>query len=98
MSARGKRWSSGDITFAVGFLAYLVAMVALLLGGLLVYIASINPGLHSWLHTVGFAAETPIDRFALGIAGASHLPQSVSGIALDYGFSIFNIALALQLL
>jgi signal transduction histidine kinase len=98
MSARRHRWSRGDLAFAAGFLAYLAAMVALLVGGLLVYLASINPGLHSWLHTVGFAAETPTDRFALGIAGASHLPQSLSGIALDYGFSLFNIALALQLL
>jgi signal transduction histidine kinase len=95
---RPGRWSRGDLAFAVGFLAYLAVMVALLVAGILVYLASINPGLHSWLHTVGFAAETPIDRFALGIAGASHLPQSLSGIALDYGFSLFNIALALQLL
>ena len=98
MSARRHRWSRGDLAFAAGFLMYLAAVVALLAGGLLVYLASINPGLHSWLHTVGFAAETPTDRFALGIAGASHLPQSLSGIALDYGFSLFNIAFALQLL
>jgi signal transduction histidine kinase len=98
MSARRHHWSRGDLAFAAGFVAYLAAMMALLLGGVLVYLSSINAGLHSWLHTVGFAAETPIDRFALGIAGASHLPQSLSGIALDYGFSLFNIALALQLL
>lgn len=98
MSVRRLRWSGGDLAFAAGFLAYLAFSVALLVGGLLVYLASINPALHSWLHTVGFAAESPTDRFALGIAGASHLPQSLSGIALDYGFSLFNIALALQLL
>ena len=95
---RPGRWSRGDLAFAAGFLAYLAVMVALLGAGLLVYLASSNPDFHSWLHTIGFAAETPIDRLALGIAGASHLPQSLSGIAIDYGFSLFNIALALQLL
>ena len=95
---RPGRWSRGDLAFAAGFLAYLAVMVALLGAGLLVYVASSNPDFHSWLHTIGFAAETPIDRLALGIAGASHLPQSLSGIAIDYGFSLFNIALALQLL
>jgi len=99
MNARSPgRWSRGDLAFAAGFLAYLAVMVALLVAGLLVYLASSNPDFHSWLHTIGFAAETPIDRLALGIAGASHLPQSLSGIAIDYGFSLFNIALALQLL
>jgi signal transduction histidine kinase len=97
-ASRPRRWTRGDAPFALAFVAYMAVTVALLVGGLLVYLASINPGLHSWLHTVGFAAETPIDRYALGIAGASHLPQSLSGIALDYAFSLFNIALALQLL
>jgi signal transduction histidine kinase len=95
--ARRARWSGRDLAFATGFLAYLAGMVVLLAGGLLVYLASINPDLHRWLHTVGFGSETLTDRYALGIAGASHLPQSLSGIALDYAFSIFNIALALQL-
>ena len=66
---RPGRWSRGDLAFAAGFLAYLAVMVALLGAGLLVYLASSNPDFHSWLHTIGFAAETPIDRLALGIAG-----------------------------
>jgi len=98
MSVRRHRWSRGDLAFAAALAAYLAVTVALLVAGLLVYVASTNPGFHTYLHTVGFGAETTTERLALGIAAASHLPQSVSGIAVDYGFSLFNLALALQLL
>ncbi|HEV1998111.1 MAG TPA: histidine kinase, partial [Candidatus Dormibacteraeota bacterium] len=80
------------------FLAYLAVTLSVLAAGLLVYVASTNPDFHSYLHTLGFAAESTPDRVALGIAGASHLPQSLGGIAVDYAFSLFNLALALQLL
>ncbi|HEY8741026.1 MAG TPA: histidine kinase [Candidatus Dormibacteraeota bacterium] len=97
MSTR-RSWSRGDLAFAAAFTAYMAITVALLAAGLLVYASSINPGFHTYLHTVGFGAESTTERVALGIAAASHLPQSLGGMALDYGFSLFNIALALQLL
>jgi signal transduction histidine kinase len=82
----------------VGLAGFTAFTVFTLTAGAAVYIASINPDYHKYLHTVGFANDSLVERLALGVAAASHLPQSQGGIALDYAFSLFTIGLALFLL
>ena len=95
---RRRTWSRGDVAFAVAFAAYVGLSLVLLGLGVLARLASISPDVHLQLHITGFADSNMVERVALGIAGASHLPQSIGGIALDYAFSVFNIGLALFLL
>src|SRR5437879_5415071 len=93
------RWAQvGFVVFLgllVGFTGFTLFLLA---AGVAVFWSSASPDFHQYLHTVGFANDTMVERLALGIAAASHLPQSQGGIALDYAFSVFSIGLALFLL
>jgi signal transduction histidine kinase len=88
----------GDLAFAAAFVSYTVFALGTLGLGIVGALASTNPELHQWLHTTGFANESIVDRLALGVASASHQPQSAVGLAIDYLFSAFTIGLALFLL
>jgi hypothetical protein len=95
---RKLRRRASDFLFGLVLAGYLGFALLLLVGGMAVYRAATDPAFHDWLHALGFANESTVERLALGIAAASHLPQSLSGIALDYAFSVFTIGLALFLL
>lgn len=81
----------------VAFFAFLglftaVALLALLAGALSA-VASSSEAFHDRLHVWGLE-PTPFGKSALAMADASHRAQPLGGLAVDYGFSLFNLALA----
>ena len=91
-------WALKDYAFAATFAVYLGFALVVLVSGLGVVAAAVDPAFHAYLHAAGFTDDSLVEHVLLGIAAASHLPQSAPGIALDYTFSLFNIGLALQLI
>lgn len=88
------RWSRGDVAFAVGFVVYVLAGVLPLLSGLVAW-AAIPLGWHDALHELAFVhAGERLGRGAEAMADAAHAKQPWVAIVLDYGFSLFNLALA----
>lgn len=55
--------------------------------------ASRSPGFHDQLH-IWSLDETTAGRLALRVGDTSHRVESLPEFALDYGFSIFNLAMA----
>ena len=88
------RWSRGDVAFAAGFSLYALAGVVPLVAGIGAWLA-IGLGWHDPLHDLAFVhAGTWLGRGAEAIADAAHGTQPWNRIALDYGFSLFNLGLA----
>jgi signal transduction histidine kinase len=57
------------------------------------FLASRSPGFHDQLHVWALNEDT-LGRLALRAADTSHRVESLPSLALDYGFSLFNLALA----
>ncbi|MBW3560923.1 MAG: hypothetical protein KY437_00330 [Actinobacteria bacterium] len=88
------RWSWGDVVFAAGFGLYALAGIVPLVAGLAAWLA-IVAGWHDGLHELAFVhAGTRLGRGAEALADAAHTAPPWGGIVLDYGFSLFNLALA----
>ena len=80
--------------FFAGYLAFALAVLGL---GIAAVVAKYNIGFHDDLHEWGLLPESPWARAALRLADSSHRAESTWSLLLDYGFSIFNLALALVL-
>lgn len=92
--ATSPRWSRGDVAFALAFGAYALAGIVPLVAGVGAWLA-IGLGWHDPLHELAFVhAGTWLGRGAEAIADAAHSTQPWNRIALDYGFSLFNLGLA----
>ena len=81
----------------VAFFAFLglftaVALLALL-AGVLSAVASSSDAFHDRLHEWGLE-PTPFGESALAMADAAHRAQPPEGLAIDYAFSLLNLALA----
>ncbi|MDQ3973290.1 MAG: histidine kinase [Actinomycetota bacterium] len=94
---RVRRWfsslSPGDWLFAVVLLVEACYVLVALGAGVLATAAGSSAALHEDLHIRG-VLPTAVGRVAEGIADASHGRWSWPQLALDYGFSVFNLALA----
>ena len=84
------------VSFLLGFAAYLGFALIVLALGIGAVVAKHNLGWHDDLHEWGLG-ETTWARAALRMADASHRVESWPALALDYGFTSFNLALALVL-
>ncbi|MPZ89085.1 MAG: hypothetical protein GEU81_13650 [Nitriliruptorales bacterium] len=82
--------------FAAAFGIYPLYSLAALAAGVLAALA-LPTGLHDTLHLWGFSRDL-FGRTAEAIADAAHRPQPPLGLAIDYGFSLFNLALAALLI
>ncbi|MDP9021300.1 MAG: histidine kinase [Actinomycetota bacterium] len=88
------RFTSRDRVFAVAFAAYALMSLGALAAGL-VSATAIPVGWHDALHDLGFVYSAGlIGRSAQALADAAHNTQPVAGLIIDYGFSLFNLALA----
>jgi signal transduction histidine kinase len=94
--ASSARWAASDGAFAGLFALYLGYCLAVLLAGA-VSAAALPTGLHEALHVRGFSNGI-VGRVAEAVADAAHHAQPGPQLALDYGFSLFNLALAALLL
>ena len=90
---RLRRLSTSDLVFVVFFGGLLISSVLVMGFGLLAVVAGFSPGLHDWLHDIGFG-EGVVARLAQGIGDAAHNSHSATGLVIDYLFSGFNLALA----
>ena len=79
--------------FFAGYLAWSIGVVSL---GVLAAVAHHNPGLHASLHDQGLT-DTLWGRMASRTADASHRSENWAGLAIDFAFSVINIALAIFL-
>jgi signal transduction histidine kinase len=93
-----RRLRKSDVAFFAFFALILGFTMVVLAMGVVAALASVSPALHQQLHTVGFADDDLVSRSALAMAAASHQTLPPIEIALDYGFSLFNMGLALFLL
>jgi hypothetical protein len=80
----------------VFFGAYFAFALGVLSMGVATFVASRSPGFHDQLHVWAFN-EDSLGRLALRAADASHRVESFPSLALDYGFSLFNLTLAVFL-
>ncbi|MDQ1373786.1 MAG: hypothetical protein QOJ09_1124, partial [Actinomycetota bacterium] len=85
---RGSGW-----LFAIAFAAYTLVALGFLAVGVAAIVASRSPHLHARLHEWGLRPGL-VGRVALGVADASHHNQPAGQLAVDYAFSVFNLALA----
>jgi signal transduction histidine kinase len=86
------RWAAGDWAFFGLFAVYVSYSLAVLIAGAL-SAAALPTGLHETLHVRGFSPST-FGRVSEAMADAAHHAQPGAQLALDYGFSLFNLALA----
>lgn len=94
----GHRWGAADVSFLALFAVYTFGALAVLVQGAGAVAASISPGLHTALHDRGFGGAGLAGRAYLRMADASHNVPSSPTIAVDYSFSVLNLALAIFLL
>lgn len=87
-----RRRLEGALFYAF-FVAYSIVALAILTIGVIAAIAHRSPDLHASLHESGLSTGF-WGRGAEAIADASHRALSLPELALDYGFSLFNLALA----
>jgi hypothetical protein len=92
-----RRWRVTDVLFVLLFVFYTAGAILVLAQGAGAVAASIRPAFHDSLHVRGFGVGLTA-RAALRMADASHNLQGGWGIAIDYTFSFFNMALAIFLL
>ena len=81
------------IAFGLFFAAYTIAALGALALGIAAVLASRSPDLHDRMHELGLRPGL-LGRIYLGIADASHDNQPATQLVVDYGFSLFNLALA----
>jgi signal transduction histidine kinase len=88
------RRATGLQTALFVFLLVYAGYACLVLGlGALSALASFSEGWHERLHVWGLG-DSLFDRAASAMADASHSTQPALQLALDYGFSLFNLGLA----
>lgn len=87
----GRRIGNG--VFYAFFGAYFGFALGILAMGAAAFTASRSTGVHDQLH-VWALNEDLLGRLALRAADTSHRVESVPSLVLDYGFSLFNLALA----
>ncbi|MGI9119798.1 MAG: hypothetical protein ACR2G7_06720, partial [Acidimicrobiales bacterium] len=93
-SAGSEPQSPRALLVALGLLAaYTVMAVAVLGFGVASAVAAASPSWHESLHEWGMRPDI-FGRAALAMADTSHRVQPPLQLALDYGFSLFNLALA----
>jgi signal transduction histidine kinase len=80
----------------VFFGSYFAFALGVLAMGVASFLASRSPGLHDQLH-VWALNDDSLGRLALRAADTSHRVESLPSLALDYGFSLFNLTLAVFL-
>jgi signal transduction histidine kinase len=83
----------GNAAFLVGFAGYTGFSLFVLSLGVLAAYAAHAPSFHDQLHTWALNPGLP-GTLAQRMADASHHAESAGGLALDYAFSVFNLALA----
>lgn len=83
----------GNAAFALVFLGYVAFALIVLSLGLGAFVASHDLAFHDQLHAWG-VEDTLFGHLALRVADTSHHVESPWSFALDYGFSLFNLALA----
>lgn len=93
MRGRSARALSGDVVFWLLFGAYALGGILVLFQGVGAAVASAVPSFHAELHVRGLETGMAA-RTAQRMADASHDVTSGAQVALDYGFSIVNLALA----
>lgn len=93
MRARSARALSGDLAFFLLFGVYALGGILVLLQGVGSAVASAVPSFHEELHVRALQTGFPA-RAAQRMADASHDVTSGAQVALDYGFSVVNLALA----
>lgn len=93
-----RRWGAADAAFLAIFALYTFGALAVLVQGAGAVAASISPSLHIEFHDRGFGGAGLVARAYLRMADASHQVPSTPTIAVDYAFSILNLALAIFLL
>lgn len=91
----GRAWPRrlGNTLFLVFFGAYFAFAVGVLSMGAAAFAASRSPELHDRFHVWAFNEDT-FGRLAQRAADTSHRVESLPSLALDYGFSFFNLGLA----
>ncbi|HVL99520.1 MAG TPA: ATP-binding protein [Egibacteraceae bacterium] len=95
--AERSQTTRGDWLF-FAFLAAYAGFALVVLGmGVVSAVAAAVPGLHETLHYHG-VLDTLLGRGAEAMAKASHHAQPPAQLAIDYVFSLFNLALAALLL
>lgn len=87
------RTTRGDIAFFAFLAAYVGFALVVLAMGAVSAVAAAVPGLHEALHDRGLLT-TLASRSAEAMARASHDAQPWVQLAVDYSFSVFNLALA----
>jgi signal transduction histidine kinase len=85
--------NAGFGVFFVGYLGFAVFVLSL---GVVAWLAGSHPGLHDKLHIWG-TSNSLWGRASLRMANASHTRESLGQFALDYGFSLLNLGLAIFL-
>ena len=90
---RARRWAWGDVAFALFLIVYTSFAVVFLLAGAGAVVASASDSFHERLHEWGLRTSL-LGRMSLAMADASHDGQTAAQLIVDYGFSIFNLALA----
>ncbi|HZN13509.1 MAG TPA: histidine kinase [Acidimicrobiales bacterium] len=83
--------------FYVALSLYAAGAIAILAMGVVAAWAHRSPDLHASLHEAGLSSGI-WGRHAQAMADASHRVQPLPQLLLDYGFSLFNLALAAFLL
>ena len=78
---------------SVTFLALAAFAVFVLVLGVVAARAASDAALHAWLHEAGLS-ESVLGRLARRMADTAHRSESGWQLALDYGFSMANLALA----
>ena len=97
MIERPDRISSSDRIFYIGFALYVLGGLFVLVQGLVAVVASASSSFHELLHVEGLGSG-PLSRVALRAADAAHSVPSGVQIAIDYAFSLLNMALAAVLI
>lgn len=94
-----RRFGAGDAAFLVLFVLYTFGALAVLVQGVGAVAASTSESVHLAFHDRGFGGVGLAGRAFLRMADAWHRDfPDASTIAIDYTFSILNIALAIFLL
>jgi signal transduction histidine kinase len=90
---RARRFTRGDVLFFVAFGIYTLAAIGTLLLGAGAAVASVSKGFHDKIEL--WSLHTSFQgRVAEGMLKASEHTQPAFQLAIDYGFSLFNLALA----
>jgi signal transduction histidine kinase len=89
----GRARSAANALFLLFFSSYTAFSIGVLALGVLAVVGSRSPSFHDQLH-VWALDESTWGRLAQRAADTSHRVESAPSLLLDYGFSLFNIAMA----